>query len=202
MKRLFSTACAILLSASLAGCATSNRGGTVSSPEVTRFHLGQPIARGQIAVEPFNAADANSIEFRSYADAVGRQLSALGWTVVATPGSEQVALIDVQQGTRERLATRSPVSIGVGGGTGGWGSGVGGGVSFGLGGGGSRDVIGTLLEVRIKRRSEGTVFWEGRATMEARAGSPEAQRTMAVERLAQLLFQDFPGESGRTISAR
>jgi hypothetical protein len=203
MKRFFSATCAIALSAALAGCATSNRGGIVAAPEVTRFHLGQQIARGQIAVEPFDAADGNSIEFRSYADAVARQLSALGWTVVNTVGqSEQVALVDVQQGSREMLRSRSPVSIGIGGGTGGWGSGIGGGVSFGLGGGGSRELVGTMLEVRIKRRSDGTVFWEGRATMEARAGSPEAERTVAVERLAGALFQDFPGESGRTISAR
>ena len=202
MKRLFSTACAIALGASLAGCATSDRGGTVRPPEVTRFHLGQPVARGQIAVEAFDAADANSIEFRSYADAVARNLSALGWTVVNNAQSEQVALIDVQQGSREMLASRPPVSIGIGGGTGGWGSGIGGGISFGLGGGGGRDLIGTMLEVRIKRRSDGTVFWEGRATMEARAGSPEAERTVAVERLAGALFQDFPGESGRTIRAR
>lgn len=203
MKRFFSAACAIALATALAGCATGNRGGIVAAPEVTRFHLGQQIARSQIAVEPVNAADANGIEFRSYADAVARQLSALGWTVVNTPGqSEQVALIDVQQGSREMLRSRSPVSIGIGGGTGGYRSGFGGGVSFGLGGGGPREVIGTMLEVRIKRRSDGTVFWEGRATMEARADSPEAQRTVAVERLAQALFQDFPGESGRTISAR
>jgi hypothetical protein len=203
MKRYFSAACAIALSAALAGCATSDRGGIVSAPEVTRFHLGQPIARGQIAVEAFDAADANSIEFRSYANAVARQLSALGWTVVNTVGqSEQVALVDVQQGSREMLRSRSPVSIGVGGGTGGWGSGFGGDVSVGLGGRGARELIGTMLEVRIKRRSDGTVFWEGRATMEARAGSPEAERTVAVERLASALFQDFPGESGRTIRAR
>ena len=203
MKRLFSAACAIALAGSLAGCATTPRSGTVQGPEVTRFHLGQPIARGQIAVEAFDAADANSMEFRLYAGAVARQLSRLGWTVVNTVGqSEQVALVDVQQGSREMLRTRSPVSIGVGGGTGGWGSGIGGGVSFGLGGGGPRQLVGTMLEVRIKRRSDGTVFWEGRATMEAREGSPDAERTVAVERLAEALFQDFPGESGRTIRAR
>ena len=182
----------------LAGCAAQQ-----PTARVTRFHLGQPIARGQIAVEAFDAADANSMEFRLYADAVARQLSRLGWTVVNTVGqSEQVALVDVQQGSREMLRTRSPVSIGVGGGTGGWGSGIGGGVSFGLGGGGPRQLVGTMLEVRIKRRSDGTVFWEGRATMEAREGSPDAERTVAVERLAEALFQDFPGESGRTIRAR
>ena len=203
MKRFFSAACAIALASALTGCATGSRTGAISPPEVTRFHLGQPIARGQIAVEPFDAADANSIEFRSYAGSVARELSRLGWTVVNTVGrSEQVALIDVQQGSRAMLASRPPVSIGVGAGTGGWRSGVGGGISFGLGGGGSRELIGTMLEVRIKRRSDGTVFWEGRATMEARVGTADSDRVVAVDQLARALFQDFPGESGRTIRAR
>ena len=37
------------------------------------------------------------------------------------------------------------------------------------------------------------------APPEARTGSPEAARTAVVERLAEALFRDFPGESGRTI---
>jgi hypothetical protein len=60
----------------------------------------------------------------------------------------------------------------------------------------------TLLEVGIRRRSDATVFWEGRAVSEARTGSAEAASTAAVERLAGALFRDFPGESGRTIRVR
>ena len=93
------------------------------------------------------------------------------------------------------------MTIGIGGGTGGWHGGVGGGASFPVGGG-SKLVTGTMLEVRLKRRSDGTVIWEGRATTEAPTGSPEAGIVPAVEKLANLLFQDFPGESGRTIRAR
>lgn len=203
MKAVFTRTCAVLLAFATAGCATGIGGPAPS--EVTRFHLGQQIARGPIAVEPFEPADANSLEFRSYAYAVERQLAQLGWTVVPSAGrSEQVALVDVEQGSREALSRGgSSVSVGVGGSTGGWRSGVGGGIGIGIPlGGGGRDVVGTLLEVSLKRRSEGTVFWEGRATTEARAGSPEAQRTVAVEKLAEALFRDFPGESGRTIRVR
>jgi hypothetical protein len=203
MKAVFLRGCALFVAASLAGCTTGG-GGAPAGADVTRFHLGQQIARAQIAVEPTNQADANSLEFRTYADAVARQLTRLGWTVVDTRGqSEQVALIDVEQGTREAIAQRPPISIGIGGGTGGYRSGVGAGLSFGVGGGGrGGEIVGTLLEVRIKRRSEGTVFWEGRATTEARAGTPGAERTVAVEKLAEALFRDFPGESGRTIRVR
>lgn len=204
MKALFLRGCTLFVAASLAGCTTGGGGGgAAAGADVTRFHLGQPIARAQIAVEPTDKADANSLEFRSYADAVSRQLTRLGWTVVTTLGqSEQVATVDVQQGTREALAQRSPVTIGIGGGTGGYRSGVGVGASFGVGGGRGGELVGTLLEVRIKRRSDGTVFWEGRANTEARAGSPGAERTVAVEKLADALFRDFPGESGRTIRVR
>lgn len=198
MKAFFAGGCALLL-ASLAGCATTNK----PTANVTRFHLGQPIARGQIAVETVDPRMAEGLEFRSYRAAVERQLTRLGWSVVQTVGqSEQVALIDVQRGTREMLDQRGPVSVGVGGSTGGWGSGVGVGVGFNLGGGGSRERIGTMLFVRIKRRSDGTVFWEGRAVTEARGDSPEADPAAAVDRLAEALFRDFPGESGRTIRVR
>jgi hypothetical protein len=198
MKAFFAGGCGLLL-ASLAGCATTNN----PPVSVTRFHLGQPIARGQIAVEAADPRMAEGPEFRTYSAAVERQLARLGWSVVQTVGqSEQVALVDVQRGTREMLDQRGPVSVGVGGSTGGWGSGVGMGVGFNLGGGGSRERIGTMLSVRIKRRSDGTVFWEGRAMTEARADSPAADPAVAVERLAEALFRDFPGESGRTIRVR
>jgi uncharacterized protein DUF4136 len=205
MKAIFARACALALLASTAACSTM--GGGDSGAEVTRFHLGQPIARGQIAVEPVDAADANGLEFRSYAGAVERQLARLGWTIVPAGRSEQVALIDVQQGSRESLRQNgSSVSFGLGAGSGGgWrgGSSVGGGIGIGFPlGGSARDVVGTMLQVSIKRRSDGTVFWEGRATTEAREGTPGAQRTIAVEKLADALFRDFPGESGRTISVR
>ncbi|HEX8214830.1 MAG TPA: DUF4136 domain-containing protein [Allosphingosinicella sp.] len=201
MKAVFTRAALLALTAALAGCATGTAREGPPPMEVTRFHLGQAVARGPISVEPFDRANANSIEYRSYADAVARQLTRLGWSVAATTGqTEQVALINVEQGSREALS-RSPVSIGIGGGTGGYGGGIGGGITVPIGGG-ATELVGTMLQVGLKRRSEGTVFWEGRATSEARAGTPEAQRTVAVGKLAEALFRDFPGESGRTIRLR
>lgn len=181
----------LLLAASLAACASGGgkrpAGGGL---EVARFHLGDPVARAQIAVEPFDRADANRPEFPAYAAAVGRQLSRLGWTVVpTTTGSEQIALIDLEQGSREAVAALSAARIGRG-------------VSPTPAAGTSADVTASLLEVAIRRRSDGTVFWEGRAVGEARTGSPEAARTAIVERLAEALFRDFPGESGRTIRVK
>ena len=181
----------LLLAASLAACASGGgkrpAGGGL---EVARFHLGEPVARAQIAVEPFDKADANRPEFAIYAAAVGRQLSRLGWTVVpTTTGSEQIALIDLEQGSREAVAALSAARIGRG-------------LSATVPAGTSADVTASLLEVAIRRRSDGTVFWEGRAVGEARTGSPDAVRTAVVERLAEALFRDFPGESGRSIRVK
>lgn len=192
-----------LLAASLGGCATELGGGGVPEASVTRFHLGQPIARGEIAVEPADRSEAGSLEFAQLAAPVERELARLGWTVVqGGASSEQIAVVDVVQGGRE-ARRRSGLSIGIGGGTGGW---RGGGVGASVGGtiplGRSGPIIVTELHVRIQRRSDATVAWEGRAQTEARIGTPFADAREATDRLAAALFQDFPGESGRTIRVR
>jgi hypothetical protein len=209
MKLAFLRTMPVLAALGLAACQTTTNGGPATAPrggggiDVTRFHLGQPIGRGQIAVEAANPGLTATPEYRTYEASVARQLARLGWTVVEGVGaSEQVAIVNVQQGTREAMRARPPVTIGVGGGTGGWRSGVGGGVSFGVGGGGPRAVTGTMLEVRLKRRSDGSVIWEGRASSEVPSRNPLAQPATAVDRLAEALFRDFPGESGRTIRVR
>ena len=192
MKTAFLRSAPLLLAASLAACASGGGGKRPAGGgiEVGRFHLGEPVARAQIAVEPFDKADANRPDFPAYAAAVGRQLSRLGWQVVpTTTGSEQIALIDVEQGSREAVAALSAARIGRG-------------VSGGPPAGTSSGITATLLEVAIRRRSDGTVFWEGRAVGEARTGSPEAARAAAVDRLAEALFRDFPGESGRIIRVK
>ena len=207
MKSAFSRSVILLAALGAAACTTETGGsggyGGRGFAEVTRFHLGQPIARSTIAVEAANPALTNTPEYRTYEDIVARQLTRLGWTVVTTVGqSEQVAIVSVQQDMRQGPPRRSPVSIGIGGGTGGWHSGVGGGVAFGVGGGGPRAVAFTGLEVRLKRRSDGSVIWEGRGQAQLPARSPAAQPAAMVERLADALFRDFPGESGRTITIR
>ena len=190
---------AIGLAALIAGCATN--GGMVSSGvDVTRFHLGHEPARGTISIEPVDAAQAGSFEFNRFATAVERELIRLGWQVTrGNVRSEQVALVRVNQGARQG-ARRSGFSIGLGGGGHlGGGFGVGGGVQVPIGGWRSNTIVGTELGVRLQRRSDGTVIWEGRAQMEALGNSPLANAANAVDRLAPALFQGFPGESGRTI---
>ena len=201
MKRFASCLGVLSGLALLSGCMT-DAGPT--PPSITRFHLGQPIARGPLAVEPADPADAG-LEFDAVADSVGRELTRLGWTVEPRNGrSEQVAIVSIAQDSRI-APRRSGFSIGIGGGTGsygrGGGVGVGGAVEIPVGRRTDR-LVGTLLSVRIQRRSDATVAWEGRAEYEARGGTPDASRAGAANRLAAALFRDFPGESGRTIRVR
>ncbi|HEY0627347.1 MAG TPA: DUF4136 domain-containing protein [Allosphingosinicella sp.] len=173
----------LLLAASVAACSTIGGGSRQGAVEATRFHLGQPVARSTIAVDAADAADRNNVEFPFYRYSVESQLRRLGWTVVPNAQqSEQIALIDVEQGSRLALSQgrstiASPRSAAAG------------------------SEVATQLEVSIRRRSDQSVFWEGRAQTAARAGTDAATPRAAVERLAQALFSDFPGESGRTISA-
>ncbi|HET8611512.1 MAG TPA: DUF4136 domain-containing protein [Sphingomonas sp.] len=192
----------------LAACATSGN----RPVEVTRFHLAQPIAPGSFAIEnvsvgPQGAPLApDSLELQDYNSIIADQLTRLGFTRAPDIShAELTVTVDVERGTRQAYRSGgSSVSLGLGGSSFGRhsGFGLGGGVSFPIGKQPSRYVVGTMLRVQIKRRSEGTVIWEGRARTEARASDPAAQPQAAVARLANALFTGFPGESGRTITVR
>lgn len=185
-----------------AGCATDQGAGAQAGASVTRFHLGQEIARGEIRVEPADPALANSLEFAQVAEPVERELARLGWTVArGNAASEQVAVVELSQ-TGRPGGQRSSISIGVGGGSVGRSSGVGVGVGTTVPLGSPSTIVTSELSVRIRRRSDATVAWEGRAELEARGGSPLGSAGGAADRLAWALFQDFPGESGRTIRTR
>ncbi|MGQ0558969.1 MAG: DUF4136 domain-containing protein [Sphingosinicella sp.] len=162
----------LMAALALAGCAAGAGMGGGPGATVTRTHLGGPIARAEIRVEPAGAADAN---FARYTASVGRELARHGWTVAAgNQRSEQVAVVRVDQGSRTAAPAR----------------------------GNAGTIVVTELSVRIQRRSDATVAWEGRGQLEARAGTTFADRAAAVDRLASYLFRDFPGESGRTIRVR
>lgn len=176
---------------SLGGCAA-----TVSPVQVTRFHLGGQIAPGGIAIESATGGDSNSLEFGTYAAAVRRQLTIIG---LGETAPLYTAIVDVNRDKRAAEAARSPFSIGIGGGTGGGGLGVGIGTSFGIGKPKARQIIATQLSVKIKRRSDQSILWEGRAQTEALETAPAAQVGIAADKLAKALFSGFPGTSGATI---
>jgi hypothetical protein len=128
--------------------------------------------------------------------AVARELQQAGYSERA--GNPDITAEIKVSAVRVEPERRSPVSVGVGGSTGSFGSGVGLGVGINLGGGPKAQVE-TVLDVRLVRRTDNLVIWEGRAVQAAKAGSPAAQPGIAASKLASALFQGFPGKSGETI---
>lgn len=203
---------ALLLAAAfaLAGCATA-----VPPVEVTRFHTNAvagwaPGTRYTIATAPLDAAPGTeapgaampSLEWNSYRTAVDQQLQRQG-LVPAGSNERAPLLVRIAFDRSEQLAEarRSPVSVGVGGSTGSYGSGVGLGIGINLGGGPKR-MADLQLSVRIDDAASGQALWEGRALTAVPVKAPAGQPSLAAAKLAEALFKDFPGESGRTISVK
>ena len=200
MTKLMSLA---LLSAAalIGGCTTTTRDGPVN---VTRYHLGQPLTeRTSVAIEPMSGAAQISPEYQVYADAVRGELVRLGYVQGAdSTQSGYIAALSFNRVSRGMYKERPPVTIGLGGGSYGGGRrgggvGVGGDVSFGIGGK-TREVFGTELWVQLRRRSDNSTVWEGKAVTEAVSDQPG----VTANRLAAALFKGFPGESGVTITVK
>ncbi len=196
-----------LAGASLTACAT---GPSLPPTEVLRYHLGEPLDRGTIAVQPLSGGAPASLEFKAYAAAVQGQLIKVGYNPPA-PGTKPllVATVAFTRTTQAGPPKQSPFSIGIGiggggfsGGRGGGGVGLGGGVGIPIGGGGRDAILVTEMAVTIKRTLDQSPVWEGRAQTFADARKPDATSQIQAEKLARALFAGFPGESGRTIQVK
>lgn len=186
----------------LAGACVSPAGPVEAVRFVSPDRAGE-LGRGPIRVVAGAGMDPASLEYRSYAAAVERELERVGYQVLpvgsAAGRDMQTADIRVERAVLTAAGgERNPVSVGVGGGTGGFGSGVGVGIGINLGGR-PKDRIATELFANI-RSGDGAVLWEGRAMVEAKAGTPMAETQLNSAKLAEGLFSGFPGESGATIS--
>ncbi|MCB2078980.1 MAG: DUF4136 domain-containing protein [Novosphingobium sp.] len=196
LRRSLALACAMLGIAALSGCVAP-----VGPVEVTRFHAPETdvLGRGEISVVPARGEDGESLEFRSYAAAVARELVRIGYVEKATgSGSPQIAVVRVTRQIVEPGGARSPVSVGVGGSTGSYGSGVGVGIGFDLSPRPSEQIE-TTLAVVIRDRETRKSLWEGRASFTVTATSPLSNTQLGAPKLAEALFRGFPGESGETI---
>lgn len=183
----------------LSGCATP-----VGPVEVTRFHVPEAqLGRGAIRVEPAPGEDGTSIEFRTYAAAVARELTRVGYAEALPGGPQtvQVAMLSIDRQTLAPERRRGPVSVGVGGSTGSYGGGLGVGLGIDLSGPPPEQVE-TQMSVTIRDRATNQSLWEGRAGFAVRADAPLAQTSLGAAKMAQALFQDFPGRSGETITVK
>lgn len=189
---------AALAALALAGCVTP-----VGPVEVTRFHVPDTsrLGRGTIAVEPAPGMVAESLEWRTYAAAVGRQLALVGYAEQTAGVGDQVAQVRLQRQVFQPERRRGPVSVGVGGSTGSYGSGVGMGVGIDLSGP-PPEVVETELAVTIKDRASGQPLWEGRSSFTVTAKSPLANSQLGAAKMAEALFKGFPGTSGETIQVK
>ncbi len=196
MKPLFAAIAAIAMT-SLSGCVAP-----VGPVEITRFHVPETelLGQGTIAVEPAEGIDGDSLEFRTYAGAVARELTRLGYSEMVAGGNQsaQVAVLAVERRAFRPGRDGSPVSVGVGGSTGTYGSGVGVGIGLDLSGPPPEQVE-TRMSVMIRERATNRTLWEGRAQFAVRASSPLAGSQLGAAKMAEALFEGFPGESGETL---
>lgn len=198
---------AAALALPLAACA-----GGVPPVEVTRFHVDNPARSGSIAVEEMPGNPDISLEFRTYAGVVTQEFQRVGFTPASDGAqSDYVALISFNRSFRPAGVDRSsdkPVSVGMSGGIGSGGGrrgGTFGGLGLGVGinlSGKPKDIVTTQMHVQLRRRSDSTAIWEGRASTQAKQGSPAAQPAAAAQKLAAALIGGYPGESGRTITVK
>ena len=183
---------AVALGLALAGCATQ------PATEVTRFHLGQPIPSDSIALVPVPGGDANSLEFRSQAAIVARDLDAVGLHPATDARSGYVGTLKIEQSTRIGPPRSSPFQIGIGGGTGGFG----GGVSVPVGAPRTGEVRTNLLSLQIRRRSDASMVWEGRAVQDIAADAPGLGAHRRAAGAVEGAVQQFPGPSGETVKVK
>lgn len=184
---------------SLSGCMTA-----VPSVDVTRFFNGPMVWKaGAITIAPADPRDAGSLEFRTTANAVAASLTRIGFLVLDEKATNATfrADVEIRRETIEPSRRRSPVSVGVGGSTGSYGSGVGVGIGIDLSGK-PKPIVTTQLRVQLRRVSDNQAFWEGRAETSAKQGSPAAQPGIAAAKLADALFRQYPGESGKTVTVQ
>lgn len=187
---------ALAASLALSGCVAP-----VGPVEVTRFHAADisPLGHGTIRVEPAQG-QPDDMEFRTYASAVTRELTRLGYErpLPGESGTSQVALLSLERRKYQPQRDTSPVSVGLGGSTGSYGSGVGVGIGIDLSGPPPAQIE-TRLAVTIQDRASGKHLWEGRAAFAVRDSSPMAQTSLGAAKMTEALFKGFPGESGETI---
>jgi hypothetical protein len=196
MKTLPFAAAALVLA--LSGCVAP-----IGPVEVTRFHTPDTarLGRGAVSIEPAPGMVGDSLEWRTYAAAVGRQLTLAGYSEQLAGTGDQVAYVRLQRQTYQPQRNGGPVSVGVGGSTGSYGSGVGMGIGIDLSGP-PPAVVETELAVTIKDRATGQALWEGRSSFAVGEKSPLANSQLGAAKMAEALFKGFPGNSGETIQVK
>lgn len=174
--------------------------------EVTRFHLLTPpapaITGAAIAIAPAPAAAENEspppdLQFGALAAAASGALTRAGFRPMAAGQSADYVARIALTSSSEVVQKRPSLSIGLGASTGGWNGGIGGGVAFPVGGG-TRTVTAATMTLQIRRTSDNSAVWEGRATTIA----PSTDPMSAAPALLEALLKGFPGPNGESVKLR
>jgi hypothetical protein len=197
MPRISAVAALLAATIGLAGCAE-----TRFQADVTRFHLSLPATRGTLAVIAADPAMAQSLQFRSDAAAVSEQFRALGYVPADAAAAETLAVLTVKQETRAGPPRPPKFSIGIGGGSYGRGGGFGTGVTLPVGQSAPTQLRTTELLMQLRRHSDQTVMWEGRASTIDAGTITGGGGPAVVPQLATALLDGFPGVSGKTVRWR
>jgi hypothetical protein len=142
------------------------------------------------------------LEFRSYAAVVSQDLARHGFRPVESGPTAYLAILRVEQTTRAGIASPPPFRIGIGGGTSSGNVGIGGSVNVPVGQPRNNDLRVNVVSVRIRRQSDDSAVWEGRAVQEIAARQQGSSLSAAVPVLSRALFAEFPGESGRVVTVK
>ncbi len=184
---------ALLLAFALAGCAVSIKS------DVTRFHKLEAPQGAAIAIVSPDQRKQGSIEFEQASALLMTQLTRQGFSPAGGEPPVYIAHLDYGQSPIGDFdEPSSSVSIGVSGGSGGYrggGVGVGFGTSFPVGDsrGGTAS---RLVTLEIDRVDTGERVFEGRA----RSIGPARNFDGALPYMIEALFEDFPGQSGTTVT--
>lgn len=191
MARILLPLLALLL---LSACASQR-----FEASVTRFHMTPPPTGQSVAVVPLAPDLSDSIEFRVQADAMQRELAAIGFRPAPAEAADLLAVLGVGTQVRDGVPKASPVSVGIGmgGSSGGSGGrvGVGGSVAFPVGGNRSTQILTSEMQLSLRRRVDNEILWEGRAVTTAQGSNPGTNPDL----LARALLSGYPGPSGKTV---
>jgi hypothetical protein len=189
-----------------AASASRDREGKV---EVSRFlaegAAAAALGKGSIAVgaAPADGEAADSREMATFEAAVIDQLARAGYdTATADPAGGQVTELRILHAVIEpEEAPHKPVSGEMEVGVSNRGSMMGMAIAIDMSKP-RKALVSTRLEARIRDRASGNVLWEGRADIVTRDGDARWTDQAIAARLAEALFDDFPGHSGETVAAR
>ncbi len=193
MKRTL--ALAVLAAGLLAGCAGSNQ----IRSEVTRFSQ-LPALGGWVAIVAADERKTGGIEFNQYAQMTASHLATAGFAPASGAEPDYIAQLDYwQQPVAGDDGDRGPrVSFGFGGASFGGHSavGVGVGTSFDLNDRNRDQTALRTVTLVIERRADSSRVFEGRAQSMGPAGNFSG----AVPYMIDAIFNNFPGESGKTVT--